>query len=237
MPRKYVAFDIETAKEVPGTDFNWKPHRPIGIACAAALPQDVQDPTIWHGKSADETPAPKMSLTEASQLVDHLVEFVSQGYTVLTWNGLGFDFDVLAEESGRTADCQNLALHHVDMMFHVFCDRGFPVALSKAAQALRVPGKLGGMSGMQAPQLWAQGQHQQVMDYVAQDVRMTLQVAQACEEKQALDWITRKGSVSSMKLRGGWRTVEKSLELPLPDTSWMKTPITRSDFTGWIHPQ
>jgi hypothetical protein len=31
MPRKYLAFDIETAKDVPEADFNWKPHRPLGI--------------------------------------------------------------------------------------------------------------------------------------------------------------------------------------------------------------
>ncbi len=32
-----LAFDIETAKEVPGVDFDWRPHRPLGIACAAYL--------------------------------------------------------------------------------------------------------------------------------------------------------------------------------------------------------
>ena len=42
MKRKYVAFDIETAKDVPGEDFNWKPHRPLGICCAAALPADAK---------------------------------------------------------------------------------------------------------------------------------------------------------------------------------------------------
>jgi len=29
MKRKYLAIDIETAKDVPGEDFNWKPHRPL----------------------------------------------------------------------------------------------------------------------------------------------------------------------------------------------------------------
>ena len=37
MARRYLAFDIETAKDVPGEDFNWRPHRPLGISCAATL--------------------------------------------------------------------------------------------------------------------------------------------------------------------------------------------------------
>ena len=40
MARRYLAFDIETAKDVPGDDFNWRPHRPLGIACAATLDSD-----------------------------------------------------------------------------------------------------------------------------------------------------------------------------------------------------
>ena len=130
--------------------------------------------------------------------------------------------------------CKELAIHHVDMMFHVFCDRGFPVALDKAAQALQIPGKPPGMSGMLAPQLWAEGRHQEVIDYVAQDVRIALQVAEACEKMRSFKWITRKGSVSSMDLGRGWLTVSDALKLPQPDTSWMDSPIPRRQFTQWM---
>lgn len=34
MPRKYVAFDIETAKILPAVVSELKAHRPLGIACA-----------------------------------------------------------------------------------------------------------------------------------------------------------------------------------------------------------
>jgi hypothetical protein len=37
MTRKFLAFDIETATDVPGDDFNWKPHWPLGISCAATV--------------------------------------------------------------------------------------------------------------------------------------------------------------------------------------------------------
>ena len=232
--RKYLSFDIETAKDVPGTDFNWQPHRPLGISCAAALPSDAKQPIVWHGRQPDGSPAHQMSKTEVGQVVNQLVELVSQGYTLLTWNGLGFDLDVLAEESGAVDPCRTLAINHVDMMFHVFCDRGFPVALDKAAQGVGIPGKPAGMSGLLAPKLWAEKRYQEVIDYVSQDVLLALQIAQACETKRSFQWITRKGSASSMDLRGGWLTVKDALTLPTPDTSWMDDPLPRHRFTRWL---
>jgi len=237
MARKYLAFDIETAKDVPGADFNWKPFRPLGICCAAVLPCGTQEPTVWYGANADGTPAKQMSPSEVQKMVNQLVDLASRGYTLVTWNGLGFDFDVLAEESSSVEECRNLAVNHVDMMFHVYCDRGFPVALDKAAEALGIPGKPAGMSGMLAPRLWAQDRYQEVIDYVAQDVRMALKVAETCEKMRSFRWKTRKGQISSMNLRRGWLTVKDALRLPAPDTSWMDNPIPRSHFTQWMDVQ
>ena len=61
MARKYLAFDIETAKDVPGEDFNWRPHRPLGISCAATLTSDSSELRLWHGKLPDGSPAGRMS--------------------------------------------------------------------------------------------------------------------------------------------------------------------------------
>ncbi len=234
MARKYLAFDIETAKDIPGDEFNWEPHRPLGICCAAALSSGSQEPIVWHGKHEDGTPSRLMSKAETRLMLSRLCELVAQGCTLLTWNGLGFDLDVLAEEADDAEACRNLAMNHVDMMFHVFCDRGFPVALDKAAEGLGIPGKPSGMAGKMAPQLWAQGQHQQVIEYVSQDVRMALQIAEACERKNSFHWKTRKGTVSSMELRRGWLTVADAIKLPSPDTSWMDSPIPRRRFTQWL---
>lgn len=234
MTRRYAAFDIETAKDVPGSDFNWRAYRPLGISCAAALKCDSQEPVIWHGKNADGSPAERMSQDEAKGVVRELTKWVTDGYTLLTWNGLGFDFDVLGEESGCRDECKELAMNHVDMMFHVFCDRGFPVAIDKATQALGIQGKPPGMSGILAPQLWAQGSFQDVLDYVAQDVRITLEVARVCEQRRRFKWITQKGAARSMDLPQGWLTARDAKRLPEPDTSWMDSAIPRRAFTGWL---
>jgi hypothetical protein len=234
MVRRYLAFDIETAKDVPGEDFNWRPHRPLGISCAATLASDSNETLFWHGKTSEGTPAKQMTRDDAAALVGYLSKMAQDGFTILTWNGLGFDFDILAEESAAATRCHEFAITHVDMMFHVVCSLGYPVALEKAAQGMGYPGKPAGMSGIKVPKLWAEGRFQEVLEYVAHDVRIAMQVARGAEERRRFEWITRKGAKSSMSLPNGWLTVRDALELPEPDTSWMSSPLRRRDFTAWL---
>ncbi len=139
MKHKYLAFDIETAKEIPGDDLVWRRHRPLGIACAATLAADTGQPVLWYGRTVNGSPTPRMSSDNAQQLVDYLLRMAASGYKILTWNGLGFDFDVLAEESSAATSCKECALGHVDMMFHAFCILGYPIALEKSAQGMGLP--------------------------------------------------------------------------------------------------
>ena len=234
MARRYLAFDIETAKDVPGEDFNWRPHRPLGISCAATLTSDSSEIQLWYGKTADGTPAGRMTRDDVAALVQYLCKMVGDGFTILTWNGLGFDFDILAEESSVAESCRECALAHIDMMFHIVCALGYPVALDKGAQGMGVAGKPVGMAGYKAPKLWAEGRHKEVLEYVSQDVRIAMQIAQAAEKQRRFEWITRKGTKSKMPLPNGWLTVREALGLPQPDTSWMSSPLKRQDFTAWI---
>lgn len=234
MTRKYLAFDIETAKQVPGVDFNWKPHRPLGISCIASQTSSCVEPKVWMSWTDDGKPAAKMAREDVVSFVHHLEDAVRNGVTLLTWNGLGFDFDVLAEESGLAANCKILAQNHVDMMFHIVCEKGFPVALKNAASGLQVPGKLSGVEGIDAPILWAAGEFDKVTEYVCQDVRTTLAIVQESEKRQSFAWTTRKGTISLMPLTRGWHSVETAMKLPLPDTSWMTSPPSRSEFLAWL---
>ena len=210
-PRKYLAFDLETAKELPGDFSLWRNHRPLGIICAATWANDADAPRTWHSKDVDGQPAPQMTADDLIELVSHLCAMAAQGFTILTWNGASFDFDVLAEESGQHDHCRRCAHDHVDMMFHLVCLMGFGVKLAKAAEALGLPGKAGGMSGGEAPKLWAAREHEKVLAYVTQDVRLALQVAVECERRGEFAWITAKGTRSAKPLAGGWRTVREAM--------------------------
>ena len=231
MLRRYLAFDLETAKVLPPEVTDLLRHRPLGIACAAAVKSDGGEPITWFGAGA--APASRLSRQEAASLVDDLMALVRNGYTLLSWNGLSFDFNVLSEESGLLEECAELALNHVDMMFHAVCTLGHYVSLQKAAEGLGIPGKPAGMSGSEAPSRWADGCHEEVLAYNVQDVRLALEIAQACERRHELVWITRRGTLGRMPLSDGWLTVQECLDLPLPDTSWMSDPPTREDFFSW----
>ena len=177
-----------------------------------------------------------MTQPDLSKFVDVLQDCVEAGYTIVTLNGLGFDFDVLGEESQRVADCRQLALGHVDILFHIFCEKGFGVGLNAAAKAIGLS-KPEAIDGSVAPQLWKDGQCQQVLDYVAEDCKLTLAIAQKSEEMKIFRWITRKGSTARFDIPTGWFSVQDAMKLPLPDTSWMDRPWPRSKFTSWLEDQ
>lgn len=235
MNRRYLAFDIEIAKILPDEVDDLKGHRPLGICCAAALAGDDDQPHLWFSSDARGQALPRMSREDLRVFVEFLREQQAQGYTLLSWNGLSFDFDILAEESGEWRTCEELAIDHVDMMFHVFCEKGFCVGLEAATKAIGVEGKTAGMNAELIPQLWAKGETESVLAYVANDCRMTIDVAHVSEHDREFAWITRRETRGSMFLRNGWRTCRNALKTPLPDTSWMDTPPwPRSRFTSWF---
>lgn len=226
---KYLAFDIETAKVLPENTHDFKPYRPLGIACAATLVSDMDEVALWRGRGD------QMTQEDAIEVVEYLAAKAKRGYTILTWNGTHFDFDILAEESGMLAECRELAVAHIDMMFHILCRLGYGVGLDAAAKGMGLEGKAEGMTGAMAPALWAEGKREEVLKYVAQDVRTTLDVALACEACGALRWISKSGNLRTMALPRGWLTVDQAQELRLPNTSWMTgEPWVRATFTEWM---
>ena len=144
------ALNIETARVLPeGVDL--RSQRPLGICCSAVLAEGDDQPNLWYSVNPDGTPCVQMNARDISQLLDFLCRQVEAGFTIVSWNGLGFDFDILAEESGRHGLCRELAVTHVDLMFHVFCERGFAVGLDAAAKALCSRGKTKGMQAVLVP--------------------------------------------------------------------------------------
>lgn len=243
-----VAFDLEIAKEVEGDD--WSQFRPFGITCAALRFEDGVS-VVEHGGKGLHNYAPCMTSHHVRKFIARLWAHRND-WTIITVNGLGFDFDVLAEESQDTfftedneryhEACVELAMNHIDIGFQMFCERGFMIGLNAMAQALGLPGKTEGMSGDKAPTLWAQGQEEKVLEYVEQDVITTLDVYEEIPKQRKVRWITKAGTPAKYpwepEIRDGrLLTVRECLELPLPDTSWMDEPWEREKFYGWTKPE
>ncbi len=230
---KYLAFDLEIAAIIPEGETDWKAYRPLGVTCAATFPSDEEQPYTWRSIDENDNTLPRMTNDDLISLVEYLQFMAARGYTILTWNGLSFDFDVLAEESGLYAECADLAMRHVDMMYHVFCIRGHYLGLDKVAKGLGLPGKTAGMDGAKAPQMWADGKFAEVLEYVAQDVRTTMAVALEAERIGGVQWVSATGRTNVIDL-DRWMPVNEAQRLPDPDTSWMKNPVSREKFTAWM---
>jgi hypothetical protein len=216
-----VGFDLEIYKELPGGD--WRPHRPLGITCAAIVGESDSGGEIVSVFPDDpEWTFNQMPTHQAEELAVELVMNHDQGNRLVTWNGLGFDFPVLldaVESQGLRRRLAEIALDHIDMAFVMLCDKGFMISLNKAAQGLGLSGKTEGMSGSLAPILWnkpergltvneqyaidalhvepgTQEARDLCLEYVTQDSRATYEVYQALVEDGALFWETRRGTQS-----------------------------------------
>jgi RNase_H superfamily len=234
MNRRYLAFDIETTTVQTASERDSRVARPPEILCAATLPGDADEPLLWYS-GVNSHPAARMKRDDVRRLVDYLSKCARSGYTLLTWNGVGFDFAILAEVSGKLTTCRRLATTHVDMMFHVMCQLGYGVSLDSAAKGMNLRGKYGGLSGAQVPTLWAQGKRKRVLEYVAQDVRIALSLAKTCEACGYLRWITRSNKRREMRLPKGLLAVELAQKLPERATPWMFNEWSRRRFTAWLH--
>jgi hypothetical protein len=175
-----------------------------------------------------------MCRQEVQRLVNYLEKQVESGYTIVTWNGLGFDFEILAEESGMPENCRGLALDHVDMMFHALCRLGHGVSLDSAAKGMNLAGKDESLRGALAPQFWAEGRRKEVLEYVAHDVEITLQLAEICGSRGFLRWVTHGGRKRKMPLPNGWLPVRLAKKLPRTGRSWMWPHWSRTRFTAWL---
>ena len=234
LTRRYLSFDLETVKIVEDMS-RWRDERPLGIGCVAAVASDLSEPLVWHGQTPDGDIALSLTQEAAAEVVRDLTRLVDDGYTLLAWNGLGFDLNVLSGESGLVAECQKLALAQVDPMFHFYRLKGFPIALDKAARACGIPGKTDGMDGSLANRMWQQVEfRRQVVDYCINDCQITLNLTQCCEQKGYIQWVTRRGGISLVFLPDGWLSVREALGLPDPDVSWMTQPIPLSDFVDLL---
>jgi hypothetical protein len=224
-----ISFDLETEYIEGPLDLG----RQVPSITVAATLTDAGDVTLWCERdSAGQVTGDTLGVDGARALVCYLQDNLRRGATIVTWNGAGFDFRVLAQASGMWPEAAALAWEHVDMMFWLHCKKGFSVALRRAAQAVGTD-KTAGVSGADAPRLWAQGEYDQVLRYVTQDVQVVGAVYDAAMRRQGLRWINSRGLLSEAE--GRLCSVRLSYGMPVPDTSWMRRPSwPRDKFVGWM---
>jgi len=249
---KMVGFDLEIAEDLP-EDGNIDWSVPLGVTCAGLATDLVQS---WVAPDMEgEGYAPRIA--DISKLVDKLVQYRRRGFHIVTWNGMGFDFRVMAQDAkgddplyDRICD---LAWNHIDVAFQMRVEKGYMIGLDTAAKGLRVEGKTEGMSGALAPQMWREGKEaqEQILGYVVQDAQATLNVYKALRTQRILYWTTRAGKRTSSPwvpmlvdafgtpngIVAPWRllTVKEVTQHCTPaDTGWMSfKPTPLEEYYGW----
>ena len=235
---KVLAFDLEIVKEIPEGE-NMEQIRPLGISCVALLPNDeALSQLFYHVDDKFQATSGAMTKEELESVMVSMEHWVDKGYKILTWNGLKFDFDILAEESGEHEKCKALAMSHLDMAFHFLCTKGYMIGLNTAADGLGLSGKMGGMEGSLAPIYWASPNLRdrlRVLRYVNQDVVTTLEVYEQSSETKKVPWTSRSGKPNALWLNDGWKTIKECMDFPKVDTSWMDNPITKESCYDWTN--
>lgn len=233
----WLAFDVETAKPAPRERSG---SHALGITCIGECVWPSRK-LVWKPDFDVQTGCyePAMSAEQVRFFCKYLVDMYEMGYTIVTINGLAFDFRVLAEESRDEAvysDMQKLALNHFDPTFLVLCERGFPIGMQAMADGFALPGKTGGMDGIKAVQMWGSGarvDQERVLKYVERDAETTYALALKIAEASAIRWITRKGRLNRHATT--LRLVHDCLRKAVPDVSWMtgEDRPTRREFANW----
>lgn len=220
---------------------DWKNHRPLGITCADIMlsRKDQRGVHLTH-----YVPNRALGKDECQAMIAKLISLVDDGYTIVGWNSTNFDFDVLAEESGMYKECAELALNSIDLMFIVVTLRGHYLGLDKAAKGANIQGKLHevtltdgtkltDMSGGKAPGLWKAGEYQAVLDYLADDARSTLELAQWIEKHKMIRWISERGFEQKIHVPKLY-TVRECLEIDPVLPELVTNPVDRKSMMEWI---
>lgn len=234
---KLASFDIEIAAVLPQGLTDWAEHPDLGISCAAVAFDDREEVRMWSG-------VPRLDRGACRRMAQELIELSDAGYRIATWNGCGFDFRLVAQESGMVMEMASLAMEHFDLMLMVTFARGHYLGLQKALEGAGMAGKLKrvqlsdgrwieDMEGSQAPILWKQGEQEAVLAYLRQDVLQQLALAQWIQDHGEIRWMSSAGNPQSVSFER-LLTVRECMALPEPDTSWMSDPPSRAQFTAWM---
>lgn len=236
-----AAWDLEIANDIdPGRD--WKEQGMLGISCAAVAFEGDDGIQFWHNGDLDPLKSAAMEPVEVMKMTIDLME-IAKDYTLVTWNGASFDFYVLAQESAMYKACADLAYNHIDLMALVVATRGHFLGLQAASKGMGLVGKrkqvtlstgevVEDMSGAMAPELWRKGEYEPVLNYLADDVRATLELAKAVRNDRELRWVSSRGYKNTIPMPKLY-TVKQSLGISRAVPSWVTEPKHPRELISW----
>lgn len=231
-PMQIVSFDIETSDVFelkPGESL--EKYAPFHVAVAAVVHSSGAAST-WLSLGPSGVPMKNMRRETALELLGELRRIQVEGQMLCAWNGAGFDLQWLGFAAQDQRLPSQIALDLFDPMFQFFNLTGYPVGLDAVAKGMGLP-ETKMLGSEDAPRLWCEGRHDEAIEYVSSDARITNAIVERICPTGEISWFTRRGTHRTERL-GSLKRVREVLLDPEPDQSWMEDPLPRSKFVGWI---
>lgn len=244
MSRSVLAFDLEIYDEFERFE-DWRKCRPLKITCVGLAYEHKGSLTgghVWSNVEDERGVAEPMSKDAVEGALWPIIGWAKSGGVIVSYNGLAFDLPILVEAAGfgrlsplwRMAKEVALGPRHIDLMFNMYMALGYNISLNTYAGETLGEEKL--MKGHDAPRLWREGRHYQVLEYVRDDARLTRDLYLKLLENPIAHWRTRSGygqprrMASSVDWCPTW-PVERMLgKAPPQAADWMDRPPTLKSF-------
>jgi hypothetical protein len=188
-----VSFDVELDRLVPE---QWSDDSSPHITCAAVFSSDGKTSLFYT--PSKEGCAPRLSKIDAARLLDELWGHAQKGAMIISWGGTAVDFRVLHSalcgDAKRQKMCKDIVENHIDIPIASSTDIGMMMGLDAAAQGTG-NGRKNNQLSTDAPRLWTEGKHAEVLEHVKLDAILTLRVYESIMSQipPSLTWSTRSG--------------------------------------------
>ena len=213
----HLFLDIELCDNIPD---GWDRDNPssLDIACICVMTIDSQltENTVVH-----QNEGKAMTHEQIQVVCNQVKDICNQGGKFITWNGLGFDMQLL-DKIDNTLKQLILSEHHIDLMFHFTRKKGYMIGLNKVSQGFSIGEKT--MTGLDAVKLWAKGEFQKVIDYNIKDVELLRDIYYKVIETSKIKWLSGNHNICYLNVDTSQLSVGNSLNIPRPsdkDISWM----------------
>tara|TARA_B110000967_G_C18656531_1_gene446024 strand:+ start:96 stop:734 length:639 start_codon:yes stop_codon:yes gene_type:complete len=155
--------------------------------------------------------------------------------TLVTWNGLAFDFKFLADRVDDPLTRGRLAWlamnRHMDLMLDFLADHGYPTSMQSVATPLGLSKTWTGEEAAKSTDYAA------VLAYCVDDVKVLKQIYEKGSDAKWLARLTKMGKMAMWILPNtGFRPAKECLAAARacpPDQSWMTTPIDIFGTAAW----
>lgn len=213
----HLFLDIELCDNIPdGWDRNNPSTLDIACICVLTIDSDYNENIVVHHNDGKA-----MTNTQVQVVCDQVKNICYHGGKFITWNGLGFDMQLLDKIDNNLKELI-LSNHHIDLMFHFTRKKGYMIGLNKVSKGFSIGEKT--MTGLDAVKLWAKGEFQKVLDYNINDVKLLRDIYYKVLETSKIKWLSGNGNICYLNVDIEQLPVGNSLNIPKPsekELSWM----------------